>query len=249
MNGTCRIYLLGQIEYLQAAKLQQRLANAIAVGYQPPSLLLLEHPNTYTLGRQTKPKNLLWSQAELEERGIAVYATDRGGDITYHGPGQLVGYPILPLGSINQPPVKNQASRVQPDPLAYLRKIEQTLILALSELGIESQTIKGKTGVWVATLINGCPGGLSPQKIASIGVKVDAQGITRHGFALNVNPDMSYWQGMIPCGLDGCKMVSLAMLCEPPPAMHHAIEAVISAFAHVFEYQIEMAEPGDLGHL
>ena len=249
MNGTCRIYLLGQIEYQHASKLQHRLANAIAVGSQPPSLLLLEHPNTYTLGRQTKSKNLLLSPAELEQRGIAVYATDRGGDITYHGPGQLVGYPILPLGSVNQLSVKSQASRAQPDPLAYLRKIEQTLILALSELGVEGQTIKGMTGVWVSTTINGSHAGLSPQKIASIGVKVDAQGITRHGFALNVNPDMSYWQGLIPCGLDGCQMASLAMMCDPPPTMQHAIDAVISAFAHVFEYHIEMAKLGDLGQL
>ena len=249
MNGICRIYQLGQVEYQKALDLQQKLANAIANGSHPPTLLLLEHPHTYTLGRQAKTENLLWSSSELEQRHIAIFWTDRGGDITYHGPGQLVGYPLLPLGMVNQLTTLNEASNLQPDYVAYLRKLEQTMIITLANLGIDSHPIEGMTGVWVSPIIPGEPGNLPPMKIASIGVKVDARGVSRHGFALNVNPDMRYWQGLIPCGLDGCQMVSLNSLLDPLPTMQKVVEVVSSAFAQVFGYHIEIGTPGELNQL
>ena len=140
---------------------------------------------------------------------------DRGGDVTYHGPGQLVGYPLIPLPIIG--PVASSQAGDSPLPRAdyigYLRKLEQVLILALNQFGVHAETIKNLTGVWV----NGA-------KIAAIGVKVDAHGITRHGFALNVTPDMSYWDGIIACGLEGLPVTSLARLLPNPPSMQQVIQ-------------------------
>ncbi len=217
---------LGMVPYQQAWALQDDLAGKIACGDLPPTLLLLEHPHTFTFGRRGDARNLLWDDADLKRRGIEVYWVDRGGDVTYHGPGQLVGYPLIPLVIQNLfPPLQPGPSLVpHADYTGYLRKLEQVLILALGELGVNAQRITGLTGVWV----NGA-------KIAAIGVKVDAHGITRHGFALNVDPDMSYWDGIIGCGLAGYSVTSLARLLTTPPSMQHVIAAVISAFEQVFE--------------
>jgi lipoate-protein ligase B len=159
---------LGSIGYQQAWDMQVQLADEIARRMRPPTLLLLEHPHTYTFGRSGHAKNLLWSEAELERRGVQVHWVDRGGDITYHGPGQLVGYPLLPLA----PPDWNTASTghlPQADYVGYLRRLEKALIDALADLGLVGcQAIDGLTGVWV-------PGSPQPAKIAAIGVKVDAR--------------------------------------------------------------------------
>jgi lipoyl(octanoyl) transferase len=222
---------LGVVPYQQAWDLQTQLASQVASREIPATLLLLEHPHTYTFGRSGHANNLLWNDEQLKERGIQVYWVDRGGDVTYHGPGQLVGYPLIQL--------KNQGllssletdttTLPQADYLGYLRKLEQVIIMALQSFGVKAQRIKKLTGVWV----NGA-------KIAAIGVKVDVHGVTRHGFALNVSPDMSYWDGIIGCGLDGYSITSLATLLTAPPSMQQVRQAVINAFGEVFRFDCEV---------
>ena len=170
---------LGRVGYLDGWRLQEAVASRLAAG-GPERLLLLEHDPVYTIGRRGSIDHLTASPSELRAAGASVYRVDRGGDITYHGPGQLVGYPILSLGDA-------------PDVVAYVRALEAGLIAALSEFGIASRTIDGKTGVWVSLPDR------RDAKIAAIGVRV-SRGVTRHGFALNVNTDLSGFTRMIPCG-------------------------------------------------
>ncbi len=227
----CQVRCLGLVPYQQAWDMQAELAAKIAAGEIPPTLLLLEHPHTYTFGRRGQSTHLLWDEPELKKRGIEVFWVDRGGDVTYHGPGQLVGYPLIPL-QMSRLVSSEQASSSffpQADYTGYLRKLEQVLICALSDLGVQAQTVKSLTGVWV----NG-------SKIAAIGVKVDSHGITRHGFALNVAPDMTYWDGIIACGLTGYSVTSLANLIPDPPPMQMIIQAIVSAFEDLFETKCVM---------
>lgn len=227
---------LGSMAYQAAWDLQSDLADRVADGSHPPCLLLVEHPHTFTFGRRGEIKNLLWSQEELAQRGVEVHWVDRGGDVTYHGPGQLVGYPILPLGR----PEPGSDHIPQADYVGYIRKLEECLILTLSRLGLVSGQIAGLTGVWVqADVASRCTrcrpeDRRKPAKIVSIGVKVDANGITRHGFALNVNPDMEYWQGIIACGLIDHPMVSLADLLDPLPGMDEVKVTLFKAFEETF---------------
>jgi lipoyl(octanoyl) transferase len=219
-----QVRILGLMPYQLAWDLQNELAAKVASGELPATLLLLEHPPTYTFGRRGNAANLLMSDNQLKERGIQVYWVDRGGDITYHGPGQLVGYPIVPLNTdALVGPDPGKAGMPQADYTGYLRKLEEVLILALSELGVQSGRVKNLTGVWV-----------KEAKIAAIGVKVDSHGITRHGFALNVDPDMRNWEGIIGCGLAGYSVTSLARLLPEPPSMQQVIQAVINGFETVF---------------
>jgi lipoyl(octanoyl) transferase len=174
-----RATALGRVGYLDGWRLQEAVAARVAAG-APERLLLLEHDPVYTIGRRGTLDHLTASPSELRAAGASVYRVDRGGDITYHGPGQLVGYPILSLGDA-------------PDVVAYVRAIEDGLRAALADFGIRSRTIDGKTGVWV-TLRDG-----RHAKIAAIGVRV-SRGVTRHGFALNVDTDLAPFARMIPCG-------------------------------------------------
>ncbi len=230
----CEVRCLGLVPYQQAWDLQAELAAQIAAGAQLPILLLLEHPHTYTFGRRGQAANLLWNEAELKQRGVEVYWVDRGGDVTYHGPGQLVGYPLIPLETRGlATSCQNDTRRLpQADYVGYLRRLEQVIIQALHQLGVEAGRIKNLTGVWV-----------DGAKIAAIGVKVDAHGITRHGFALNVAPDMSYWNGIIGCGLAGYSVTSLASLLPTPPSMPQVISAVIAAFEDVFQATCKITCP------
>lgn len=226
---------LGLIEYETAWKLQDRYVAEIAEGKRPPTLLLLEHPHVYTFGRRGKQENLLWGEAQLREKGIAIHWVDRGGDVTYHGPGQLVGYPLLPLGQVDL-----QNKLPQADYVGYVRDLEKVLITALANLGLAAGQRPGLTGVWVqADVHSRCPrcspeDRKKPAKIAAIGVKVDARGVSRHGFALNVDPDMEYWDGIIACGLQDEPVVSLADLFPEPPSMERVKQQVINAFQEVF---------------
>jgi lipoate-protein ligase B len=229
---------LGLIEYEQAWKLQEQYASEIAAGTRPPTLLLLEHPHVYTFGRKGHAENLLWGEEKLKEKEIAIHWVDRGGDVTYHGPGQLVGYPLIPLGKIDE-----QNRLPETDYVGYVRKLEKMLIVALMRLGVASGQRSGKTGVWIqADLYSRCPrcrpaDRAKPAKIAAIGVKVDVNGISRHGFALNVNPDMDYFDGIIACGLAGEPVVSLADLLPQPPSMEKVKKEIVAAFDEVFEYE------------
>jgi lipoate-protein ligase B len=244
------VYRLGLVPYPQAWQYQEQLAEQIAAGQHPPALLLLEHPPVFTFGRGGRAENLLWDRPELDRRGVSVLWVDRGGDVTYHGPGQLVGYPLLPLapGGIyaqaRPPGDPGELHLPQADYVGYLRRLEQALIQALSRFGVSGVQIPGLTGVWVEPQArpdrqDSVPGPPRPAaKIAAIGVKVDARGVSRHGFALNVDMDMSYWEGILACGLKGRPLTSLAELCSSPPAMHEVMAAVIAAFGLVFDYQM-----------
>jgi len=251
---------LGLIEYEQAWKLQDEYAREIAEGKRSPTLLLLEHPHVYTFGRRGKQVNLLWGESQLKEKGVAIHWVDRGGDVTYHGPGQLVGYPLMPLGgirSLRETPVGSQTSEMQSqdtlhslripqaDYVGYVRKLEQTIIVALARLGLAAGQRSGLTGVWIqADVHSRCPrckpeDRKKPAKIAAIGVKVDARGISRHGFALNVNPDMEYWDGIVACGLQDEPVVSLADLFPEPPSMERVKHEVMTAFAEEFGFPVK----------
>jgi lipoyl(octanoyl) transferase len=173
----CCVRELGRIPYGQALELQQELVAARKQGSVPDHLLLLEHPHVITLGRNGHMENLLASDEILTRAGISFYPTDRGGDVTYHGPGQLVGYPILDLREWKR------------DVGAYVRGIEQCIIDTLAEYGISAGRIPKLTGVWVGE-----------RKIAAIGVHI-SRWVTSHGFALNVDTDLSYFQYIVPCGL------------------------------------------------
>jgi lipoyl(octanoyl) transferase len=246
MSNQCQVKWLGQVPYQEAWELQEKLAGEIAAGRQPPTLLLLEHPHTFTFGRRGQAKNLLWGAEELEARGVQVYWVDRGGDVTYHGPGQLVGYPLLPLapGGLYVDAQSRKARLPQADYIGYLRRLEEMLIHALLALGVASAQVPSLTGVWVQPDVFSrclrCPPNMrrKPAKIAAIGVKVDAHGISRHGFALNVDPDMTYWDGIVGCGIPDYPIASLADLVDPVPDMQQVRQAVIQAFTQEFNYQI-----------
>ncbi len=238
------VHDLGLIEYESAWKLQDQYAAEIAEGKRPPTLLLLEHPHVYTFGRRGKQENLLWGESQLKEKGIAIHWVDRGGDVTYHGPGQLVGYPLIPL-RLSSPSGRGVGgegeSRIpQADYVGYVRNLEKVIITALANLGLAAGQRPGLTGVWIqADVHSRCPrcspeDRKKPAKIAAIGVKVDARGVSRHGFALNVNPDMDYWDGIIACGLQDEPVVSLADLFPEPPSMGRVKEEIVKAFREVF---------------
>lgn len=202
--------LLGRIGYVEGWRLQEAVASRLANG-GPERLLLLEHDPVYTIGKRGSIEHLTASPAELRAAGASAYRVDRGGDITYHGPGQLVGYPVVSLGDA-------------PDVVAYVRALEDGLRAALADLGIASRAIEGKTGVWVAL-----PDGRDA-KIAAIGVRV-SRGITRHGFALNVDVDLDAFDRMIPCGFShavaslarlgvGATLAEVARLCASRVSEH-----------------------------
>ena len=173
----CQVRELGRIAYGPALELQQQLIAARKAGTAPDHLLLLEHPHVITLGRNGRQENLLASEEIMERAGISFFPTDRGGDVTYHGPGQLVAYPIMDLREWKR------------DVGAFVRAVEQTIIDTLADYGIEAGRIPKLTGVWVGD-----------RKIAAIGVHI-SRWVTSHGLALNVSTDMSYFQYIVPCGL------------------------------------------------
>ena len=226
----CYVHDLSNIDYQTAWELQTRLASEIAQGTRPNTLLLLEHPHTFTFGSRGDPGNLRWGQNELTARGASVYWVDRGGDVTYHGPGQLVGYPLLKLNGLG--------------PVDYVRSLETMLIASLFRLGLAAAQIKGKTGVWIqADIASRCPrcnpqDRKKPGKIAAIGVKVDSNGISRHGFAINVDPDMDYFDGIIPCGISEFPVLSLEDIFPNPPPMESVKSAVIQAFGEQFGFEM-----------
>jgi lipoate-protein ligase B len=222
---------LDLISYQRAWQLQSRLAAAIAAGEMPPTLLLMEHPHIYTLGRSGNWQNLLWNQDLLAAHGVDTQEVDRGGDITYHGPGQLIAYPLLPLGQVDA-----KGHLPGPDYHGYLRRLEQVIINVLAHWGLTAGTIEGLTGVWLrADAPPDQASSITPAKIAAIGVKVDANGISQHGFALNVNPDMKYWQGIIPCGISQYPVTSMAERLHHRPKQAEVRRQVIHQFERVFE--------------
>lgn len=248
---------LGLVAYETAWATQEAYAVEIASGARPPTLLLLEHPHVYTFGRRGRAENLLWKAAELEDRAVEVHWVDRGGDVTYHGPGQLVGYPLIPLGALPSPgasPRPQTARSIPPqndlgegriprtDYVGYLRRLERALVSALARLGVAAGQREGLTGVWVRPDVwSRCPRCRPedrgrPAKLVAIGVKVDARGVSRHGFALNVDPDMSYWDGIVACGLADEPVAALADLLDPLPGMDRVKGEIASAFGESFGF-------------
>jgi lipoyl(octanoyl) transferase len=212
---SCELHDLGRMEYGRALELQRELAGKRKLGLIPDQLLMVEHPHVITLGRNGKPGHLLASEEVLRRAGIAFFPTDRGGDITYHGPGQIVGYPILDLREWKR------------DVVAYVRAIEQTIIDALAEFGIAAGRLAGCTGCWV-----------DGRKIAAIGVHI-SRWITSHGFALNVTTDLSYFQYIVPCGL-ARPVASMAALGAAAPRA----EVIASLGRHFARnFQLEIVEP------
>ncbi len=216
----CAVIYAGKLPYAEAWALQKRLAAARAADAIPDVLLWVEHPHTYTLGSAAKGEHLLLTPDELAQRGIAVHQVDRGGDITYHGDGQLVGYPIvrLPLG----------ADGLHADVIAYVRALEQIIIDYLACHSVQGERIRGLSGVWVAH-----HGAL--HKIAALGVRVTTKRITQHGFALNINTDLSYFEGIIPCGIRDKGVARLADLIAQPPDLISAAQQITPIFAAHFK--------------
>ncbi len=212
----CRLRQLGRIDYASALELQRQLATSRKQGTVPDHLLLLEHPHVITLGRNGHLENLLAGDHILERAGIAFYPTDRGGDVTYHGPGQLVGYPILDLRDW------------QRDVGAYVRALEQAIIDTLADFGIVAGRIPKLTGVWVSDRH-------TQAKIAAIGVHL-SRWVTSHGFALNVSTDLTYFQYIVPCGLT-LPVTSMAAL-GIRATLDEVGERFTRHFARIFDFEM-----------
>lgn len=213
------IQRLGLVPYQEAWDLQKKLVHEVDYEGLPSQLLLLEHPHTLTLGRGSHTENLLFSKEQYAEMGMDLVEIDRGGDVTYHGPGQLVGYPIFDLGTQG-----NDAHR-------YLRQLEEALIIALRRLGLQPERKEPYTGVWV-----------DQEKIAAIGVKFNRARtrkayITSHGFALNVNSDLRFFQTIIPCGIQEYGVTSLEKLLGKKVDLQLVMDLVIEAIEEVFEWK------------
>lgn len=219
-RNPCRACLLGRMEYLAAWTLQQRLVLERNDDRIQDTLLILEHPPTFTLGKKTEAAHLLVDEATIRARGASVVRVDRGGDVTFHGPGQLVGYPIISLAG--RP---GGAGR-------YMRNLEDILIRALDDFGIQAGRIAGLTGVWVGD-----------EKIAAIGARINVKRVTSHGFALNVSTDLSYFDWIIPCGVRGRGVTSLQRILDQVIPMEDVAASVIRAFGDVLDFSMEPVAP------
>lgn len=247
MLESCVVYKPGLVPYEEALEIQDRVVAEVKRGDIPAALLLLEHPHTFTFGRRGRKEHLIWDTTEIDRQSVDVHWVDRGGDVTYHGPGQIVGYPILPLTTryiLDGGDHTEQENINKVDYIRYLRDLEEVIILALAELNVRAERLNGATGVWVQRGQTARQRGLDHKlaKIAAIGVKIDAKGISKHGFALNVNPDMRYWEGIIACGLTDYPVTSLAEIMQPIPAKDRIIRVIELSFGKVFNFQML---PGD----
>lgn len=213
-SNTCRATWLGTVDYLEARELQIALLEKVHAGAEPNTMLLLEHPHVYTKGRLSKQTDVLLPEEELAKNGIPVYETDRGGQVTYHGPGQLVVYPIINL-------------REWGGPVKYVRALEQVVIATLAEMGITANCESGNTGVWT-----------DHGKIAAIGVKI-SRGIAFHGLALNVNTDLSLYENIIPCGIADRSVTSMAAILGEPVDLELVRYGMVYQFGHEFGFRIE----------
>jgi lipoyl(octanoyl) transferase len=189
LNGMTEVWTSrsGPVPYEEARALQKRIEGARQDGRIPDVLLLLEHPPVYTKGRRTTPEELPMGEDWYRRQGIDVVETDRGGRVTYHGPGQLVGYPIVSLRPYGD------------DVHEYVRRMERLIVASLSDCGVKAEVVEGLTGVWTP----------ERRKIGSIGVHV-SRGVTTHGFAINVNNDLQPFEWIVPCGIEACRMTSLS---------------------------------------
>src|SRR5215470_8654907 len=218
------VVYLGRVDYATALELQRALVHLVKAGRTGHTLLLLEHPPVITLGRNAREDNVVASRDFLTAHGIELFETDRGGDVTFHGPGQLVGYPIFVL--------RGFTPRIRA--VEFVRKMEESLIRTCGDLGVVTQRIAGLTGVWTQNE--------PAAKVAAIGVHI-SRGVTSHGFALNVNTNLDYFKLIVPCGISDKPVTSLeremASLkpLQKTPALEQVAEVVSSNFGRVFEAQ------------
>ncbi len=207
----------GLVGYANALQLQTELHEQRSNGAIADTLVLLEHSHVFTIGRRGSRADVLWDDDVLNARSVEVVEADRGGQVTYHGPGQIVGYPIVDLG-------------LGADLVAYVRRLEDVLIRTLARFGLSGERDEGNTGVWIGS-----------SKIAAIGVRV-TRGVTKHGFALNVCPDLSYFAGIIPCGITDKGVTSMALHLSAQPPIDDAYKALEQEFVTVFGYT-QVMEP------
>jgi len=216
-RGQCHAIDVGLIGYTEGLSLQRRLVAARKADAAPDVLLLCEHPHVFTLGRSGKIEHLRASEAQMRSLGIQFHQTDRGGDITYHGPGQLVGYPILNLNEIRR------------DVVWYVRQLEEAMIRATRCFGVEAFRVPGCTGVWVAATDKGTAATHQRAKLASIGVRI-SRWVTSHGFAYNLSADLRFFDWIVPCGIRDCQVTSLDKLSEQPVSRRDFVAAIVEAF-------------------
>ena len=201
---------LGRVPYARGLELQEQLVAERQAGRIPDQLLLLEHDPVFTLGRNARSENVLFPAEALRERGFEVFETGRGGDVTYHGPGQAVGYPILDLAHDRR------------DVHRYVRDLEQVMIRTCADYGLEASRVQGLTGTW-----------LGDEKIGAIGVRI-ARWVTSHGFAFNVGTDLSAFDLIVPCGIRGRGVTSLERQLGRPLPLEEVMDRIAANFAAVF---------------
>ena len=209
---------LGRIPYGEALKYQEELVRLRRKGEVPDQLLLLEHPPVVTMGTSSQESHLLLSEVERARKGIELFEVGRGGDVTYHGPGQLVGYPILSLA-----PDRKDLHR-------YLRDLEEVLITTLASFGIRAKREDGYTGVWA-----------EEGKLAAIGVRVSSGWITSHGFALNIDPDLDHFSAIVPCGIHDRSVASMVEVLGRPVEPEEVVPFLIESFKKVFSRRTYVA--------
>jgi lipoate-protein ligase B len=217
----CHIVDLGLMGYAEAWALQKRVVAARKAGAIEDVLLLCEHPHVITQGRSGKRENLLASEHVLKQKGLEFHATDRGGDITYHGPGQIVGYPILNLSAIRR------------DVVWYVRMLEEAMIRATAEFGITAERIAGKTGIWVRREN-------AEEKLAAIGVHI-SRWVTSHGFAYNVSTDLRFFDLIVPCGIADRKATSLEKLLGRRVETKEVAPRIAKHLGEVFSLEMKEA--------
>src|SRR5712672_2037758 len=220
---------LGLVEYGAAWEMQRRIVAARKAGTVPDVLLLCEHPHVITLGRNGKLANLRASDHVLRQMGVTFVETDRGGDITSHGPGQVVGYPIVNLAEIRR------------DVAWYLRSLEEAMLRATAEFGIATRRVDGRTGVWVE--VPAGPGG--EEKLAAIGVHL-SRWVTSHGFAYNVSTDLRYFDLIVPCGIADKRATSLEKLLGRGVATNEVSPKIAAHLGELFDLDLRMASRDDL---
>jgi lipoyl(octanoyl) transferase len=227
---------LGRVPYAEGLAIQQQVIAARKQNLVADTLILLEHPPVLTLGRNSSRANVLASDEFLQQRGIEIHEINRGGDVTYHGPGQLVGYPIIDLRG-DLPGKKGPHL----GPVDFVRMLEEVLIRTCGDFGVMTQRICKRTGVW--TLAGGS---IEEKKIAAIGVHV-SQGVTSHGFALNVTTDLRDFDWIVPCGISDRQVTSLELEADPDhqPTMEAAINSTARNFGRIFERQMLWCESLD----
>ena len=208
-------FLPGYVAYDAALRWQIATAAAVRAGLTPETLAVLEHEPVFSFGRRPRYDHLLLDARDLEARGARIVESDRGGDVTFHGPGQLVAYPILDL------------KRRHLGPKDYVCALEETVIRALAIFGIDAERVAGRPGVWV-----------DGAKIAAVGVRIQ-DGVSTHGLAFNVETDLSWFDAIVPCGLTGVKVTSVQEALSSSPSMAAARHAFLEAFAAVFDSRIE----------